>query len=89
VGFIMHGLDAEDYDRKYDDKVLVSRIGAYFRPALVVMVIVAALIVLNSVASMLNPLLADRIANGDAGEVIWILFFGFLLAGVLAWASTL
>lgn len=89
MGFIMHGLDAEDYDRKYDDRVLVSRIGTYFRPALVAMAVVAALIVLNSVASMLNPLLAswgiDRIADGDAGEVIWILFFGFLLAGVLAW----
>src|SRR5690606_1360176 len=52
--------------------------------------LVAILIVLNSVASMFQPILGswglDRIAAGEAGEVIWILFFGLLGAGVLAWA---
>ncbi|HVL26244.1 MAG TPA: ABC transporter ATP-binding protein [Thermomicrobiales bacterium] len=90
MGFIMHGLDAEDYDRQYNDSELLRRIGAYFRPAVGAMVLVAVLIMLNSVASMFQPILGswglDRIADGDTGEVIWILFFGLLGAGVLAWA---
>jgi ABC-type multidrug transport system fused ATPase/permease subunit len=85
----MGGLDAEDYDRQYSDRELVSRIGGYFRPALVAMALVAVLIVLNSVASMLNPILLswgiDRIDAGDSGEVLWILFFALLGAGVVGW----
>src|SRR5687767_8129943 len=89
MGFIMNGLDAEDYDRHYSDRELMNRIGDYFRPALGAMALVALLIVLNSVASMVQPVLGswglDWIADGDTGEVIWILFFGLLGAGVLAW----
>ncbi len=32
MGFIMDGLDAEAYDRKYTDRDLVRRIARYFRP---------------------------------------------------------
>ena len=32
MGFIMDGLDAEEYDRSYGDAVLVKRIITYFRP---------------------------------------------------------
>ena len=31
MGFIMDGLDAEDYDRNYSDGELVKRILGYFR----------------------------------------------------------
>ena len=31
MGFIMDGLDAEEYDRSYSDGVLVKRIITYFR----------------------------------------------------------
>ncbi len=34
MGFIMDGLDAEDYDRSYSDRELVRRILRYFRPKL-------------------------------------------------------
>jgi len=89
VGFIMHGLDAEDYDRTYNDRELLVRILGYFRPAIGVMGVVALMIVLNSVASMISPVLGswgiDRIVEDGAGSVIWILFFGLLGAGVLAW----
>ena len=89
MGFIMHGLDAEAYDRTYSDRELLGRILAYFRPALGAMVVVATMIVLNSAASMFQPVLGawglDRIARGESGEVIWILFFGLLGAGVLGW----
>ena len=34
MGFIMEGLDAEDYDRTYRDRALLRRILGYFRPKL-------------------------------------------------------
>src|SRR5207248_3406942 len=48
VGFIMDGLDAETYDRKYADNQLVARIIGYFRPQLSIMLFVAVLVLLNS-----------------------------------------
>lgn len=89
MGFIMGGLDAEDYDRKYGDGELLGRIGEYFRPAAGAMVLVGVLISLSSIMNMLSPLLAswgiDRIARGESGDILWILFFGLLAAGVLGW----
>jgi ABC-type multidrug transport system fused ATPase/permease subunit len=89
MGFIMSGLDAEDYDRSYGDRELLSRILGYFRPAFGAMMVVAVMIVLSSLASMVQPILGswgiDRIINDGAGGVIWMLFFGLLAAGVLAW----
>jgi hypothetical protein len=32
MGFLMDGLDAEAYDRKYNDRELVRRIAGYFWP---------------------------------------------------------
>jgi len=89
VGFIMNGLDAEDYDRHYSDGELLKRIVGYFRPALGAMALVAVLILLNSAASLVQPILSswgvDRIINDGASSAIWILFFGLLASGVLAW----
>ncbi len=34
MGFIMDGLDAEAYDREYNDRQLLNRIISYFRPHL-------------------------------------------------------
>jgi ABC-type multidrug transport system fused ATPase/permease subunit len=89
MGFIMEGLDAEDYDRQYSDRKLLRRIAGYFRPALGAMLIVAVLIVLNSAASLVPPILGgwgvDRIINEGARSAIWILFFGFLAAGAVGW----
>ena len=39
MGFIMDGLDAEGYDRQYDDRALVRRVATYFWPDRKVMVI--------------------------------------------------
>jgi len=53
---IFEGLDAEPYDRKYSDNVLLKRIFEYFIPQrkrLVVIVIVAILISLISASSVL------------------------------------
>lgn len=89
MGFIMQGLDAEDFDRQYSDGELLRRIGQYFRPALGPMAIVGVMIVLNSGASMLQPIIGawgiDKVINDGAGSALWLLFFGLLFSGVLAW----
>jgi ATP-binding cassette subfamily B protein len=89
MGFIMEGLDAEDYDRQYSDGELLRRISRYFKPARVAMIVVGVMILLNSGASMIQPVLGawgiDRIVNDGASSVLWLLFFGFLVSGVLAW----
>lgn len=89
MGFIMAGLDAEDYDRKYGDRELVSRILGYFRAQMTPMVLAAILIILNSVMMMLQPVIAswglDHLADGTMDDVIWLFFGGILGTGVLAW----
>jgi ATP-binding cassette subfamily B protein len=56
MGFIMDGLDAEDYDRKYSDGELVRRIIGYFRPQLPRMLLVAVAILLASGVNTLLPI---------------------------------
>ncbi len=56
MGFIMDGLDAEDYDRSYSDRELVWRILAYFRPQLGRMIVVAIMVVLTSLAQTGLPI---------------------------------
>ncbi len=60
MGFIMDGLNAEAYDRDYTDRQLLNRILAYFRPHLSIMVMVAILIMLNSVMDAAFPFLIAR-----------------------------
>ena len=60
MGFILHGLDTEAYDRNYSDRELLSRIIGYFRPHTRQMVIVAAMITLNSAAGTGGPILISR-----------------------------
>ncbi len=93
MGFIMDGLDAEGYDRQYDDRALVRRVATYFWPDRKVMVGVAAL---AGVASLLDVALPVLIARGiewleddrSLSTVGW-LAFAILLAGVLAWTANL
>lgn len=90
MGWFMDGLDAEDYDRKYGDRELLDRIMSYFRPEGGRMAITTAMIVGNSIASMLGPVVAawglDRITEGtfDTGTR-WLWFGMFLGVGVLGW----
>ncbi|GAA3571921.1 ABC transporter ATP-binding protein [Nonomuraea rosea] len=89
MGFIMDGLDAEDYDRTYNDRDLLRRITSYFRPKLGAMVLVATMIVLSSMSQAAMPLVAswgvDAIADGTIGEVWWLLTGGMLIAGAFGW----
>ncbi|MDP4505719.1 ABC transporter ATP-binding protein [Nonomuraea turcica] len=89
MGFLMDGLDAEDYDRTYNDRDLLRRILSYFRPKLGAMVLVATMIVLMSASQAAIPALGslavDAIANGTIGQVGWMLTAGILGTGALSW----
>ncbi|GAA4081029.1 ABC transporter ATP-binding protein [Nonomuraea soli] len=89
MGFIMDGLDADDYDRTYGDGALLRRIGHYFRPKAGAMAVVATMIVLVSVAQAALPVVSsmavDAVADGTIGEVAVPLTLALLAAGALSW----
>jgi ATP-binding cassette subfamily B protein len=62
MGFIMDGLDAdaEGYDRKYSDRVLVQRIMRYFRPQAWRMGLAALAILLTAGLDTLVPIYISR-----------------------------
>ncbi|MBZ0305382.1 MAG: ABC transporter ATP-binding protein/permease [Anaerolineae bacterium] len=60
MGFFMDGLDAEAYDRQYNDRQLVQRIVQYFRPQLPRMVTVATAVVLTAGVDVLLPIIISR-----------------------------
>ncbi len=63
MGFILDGLEAEEYDRSYNDRQLVKRIAAYFRPECWRMVGVSVVILLSSVFSTLLPIYISRVID--------------------------
>ena len=60
MGFILDGLDTEDYDRQYGDRELLDRIVSYFRPYRRQMIVVAITLTLNSVATIAGPILIAK-----------------------------
>jgi ATP-binding cassette subfamily B protein len=88
---IFEGLDAEPYDRKYSDNVLLKRIFMYFKPQrgrLVVIVIIAILISLISASSVLIVSRAvDLIKSAPTVMNISLIAGLGLIAGVLIWIA--
>ncbi len=60
MGFLMDGLEAEAYDRTYNDRQLVKRIFSYFRPQTGRIAVVAIAIVLTSVVDTALPIVISR-----------------------------
>jgi ATP-binding cassette subfamily B protein len=89
MGFILDGLDTEAYDRSYSDRELLGRIIGYFRPHSRKMILVAAMIALNSLAGTGSPILIskaiDLVARNPRIENILLLAGGVLVLGVSAW----
>ncbi len=89
MGFILDGLDTEDYDRQYGDRVLLGRIVDYFRPYRREMLLAAAMITLNSAAGTGGPILIGRaidiIAENPTIEAMLMISAGVLLMGAAAW----
>ena len=94
MGFIMDGIEPEQYDRDYTDAQLVRRILHYFKPFVRTMVAVAATIFFAASLDALWPLLIataiDRLAlvvDHDASlwrDGAW-LFSAILASGLFAW----
>lgn len=89
MGFIMDGLDAEAYDRSYTDRQLISRIIGYFKPNLRSMVSIAVLVVLNSLADAVLPILLargiDTLGHAITLQAVLLLVGAILVTGVLSW----
>ncbi len=87
MGFIMDGLDAEAYDRKYADRQLVIRILNYFTPQLHRMGIVAGTVVLAALVDIGLPIFTsrslDQLQTGTAN--LTIITLALVLLGCLSW----
>ena len=68
MGFLMDGLEAESYDRQYDDAGLLKRIIGYFRPNRAAMLLVVGMVLLSSLMDAALPLLISRGINRLATE---------------------
>ncbi|MGH2538862.1 MAG: ABC transporter ATP-binding protein, partial [Candidatus Promineifilaceae bacterium] len=90
MGFILEGLDSEDYDRQYSDRALLSRIAGYFRPHRRKMGLVALMIALNSAAATGGPILIARALDlvaerPEERRFLLLLTAGIFLLGAAAW----
>lgn len=89
MGFILDGLDTEDYDRSYTDRELISRIVSYFRPHAGKMILVGVMLTLNSVAGTGGPILIseaiDLIKVTPSTSLILVASGGILLVGAAGW----
>ncbi len=89
MGFIMDGLDAEEYDRKYSDGDLVRRIVGYFRPQAPRMLAVAVAIVLTSAVNTGLPIFIsqalDELALNQTTEALLRITAILVVLGVLGW----
>jgi ABC-type multidrug transport system fused ATPase/permease subunit len=89
MGFVLGGLDTESYDRHYGDRELVRRIISYFRPYTRQMMLVAAMLTLNSVAGTGVPILIaraiDRVADEPSPTALALLVAGVLVVGAASW----
>jgi ATP-binding cassette, subfamily B, bacterial len=68
MGFLMDGLDAEEYDRQYSDGELVKRILSYFRPQGRKMLIAAAAIVGTALLDVGIPIFVARSIDSMANS---------------------
>ncbi len=93
MGFFMDGLDAEAYDRTYQDRQLIRRILHYFRPRLRFMLLVAGLILLKALLDAVSPLLMartlDSYVSSRSLRTALLLAALILLASVFSWLCNL
>ena len=91
MGFILDGLETESYDREYRDRDLLRRILHYFRPHLRKMVLVAAVLTLNSAAGSGAPIAISRAIDAVGADpslrTMLIACVVVLLLGALAWIA--
>ena len=90
MGFFMEGLDAEAYDKTYDDRVLLWRVLRYFRPELGKMLVTSGAIVVGAVLETALPvyisITLDELARGAANLALATVVIVGL--GTLVWAAS-
>jgi ABC-type multidrug transport system fused ATPase/permease subunit len=90
MGFIMDGLDAEAYDRKYSDGTLVRRILTYFRPERGRLAIVILAIAAGSLVNTFIPIVIsdgiDRLQSDNTTTMVTAIITGLIVFGLLSWA---
>jgi ABC-type multidrug transport system fused ATPase/permease subunit len=89
MGFILDGLETEEYDRTYSDRQLLGRVIAYFRPHWRKMLLVALAITLNSAAGTGGPIIISRSIDMVAADSSMARLLqagaGILAVGLAAW----
>ena len=89
MGFLMDGLEAEAYDRKYSDRTLIARIIAYFRPRQGTMIFVAVLVICSALMDTAFPLLVshslDLLIASKTLQTMIVLIVAIFFAGILSW----
>lgn len=89
MGFLMEGLEAEAYDRKYTDRALVARIIGYFAPRRRLMIAVSLLVIVGALMDTAFPLIVshglDIIMVSQTVQAVALLIAVILVTGVLSW----
>lgn len=89
MGFIMDGLDAEEYDRTYTDWALVQRIVGYFSSEWRAISVIAMAIVLGAVMNTVLPIVISEAVDQlqlDPTQRTLLIFTAVITGlGVLAW----
>ncbi|MCD6286537.1 MAG: ABC transporter ATP-binding protein [Anaerolineae bacterium] len=92
MGFVLDGLDTESYDRNYSDRDLLKRIVGYFRPYRYRMLLVAVLILVDSVAGTAGPIVISRtidLVSVEPSSRRFLLAAAIILAlGMTSWVSS-
>ena len=87
----MDGLEAESYDRTYRDRELVNRIVRYFRPQTSKMLLIASMVVLQSIMDAALPVLSawgiNQLADsgGHIDPIVWWIIVAIFITGILSW----
>ena len=89
MGFVMHGLDKEDYDRQYPDRVLFGRIIGYFKPYRKMILALSLTLALASFSSTLIPVLISNTLDNFAPSSTNILIVFLLIFAILSFVFNL
>src|SRR5215218_2387916 len=88
----MDGLEAESYDRNYSDRELVNRIVRYFQPHAGKMLLIASMVVLQSVMDAALPILSawgiNQLADSDGhiDPIVWWIITAIFVTGIFSWS---
>jgi ATP-binding cassette, subfamily B, bacterial len=90
---MMRGLDAEAYDRQYDDRLILRRIGHYFGPhRRKILIVSAATLVMAGLGAALPLIVSsgiDIVTIPGQRDLLWLLIVIIILVGAGIWVANL